>query len=120
MLVYEPHEKIDDSQLIDLGAPSDLGGTVISGNPRISARIDYQSGNITGGIFEATTGVVQIFFPFTEHATIIEGEVTITDADGRTHRYKAGDSYLIEQGQTVRWEVSVHRVRKSFMNIRLP
>jgi uncharacterized cupin superfamily protein len=70
-----------------------------------------------GGIFEATTGTVEVTFPFTEHATILEGEVTITDADGNTHTYRPGDSYLIEQGQVVTWDVPGERVRKSFFNI---
>ncbi|HZI06398.1 MAG TPA: cupin domain-containing protein, partial [Archangium sp.] len=54
--------------------------------------------------------------PFTEHATILEGEVTITDSSGQSHDYKAGDSYLIRQGQVVRWEVKGKQVVKSFFN----
>lgn len=118
MLVYQPQQTIDDTTLIDLGAPSDLGGRVLEGDPRISARVDYQSGTMTAGIFEATTGKVEIHFPFTEHATILEGEVIITDEAGASHTYRPGDTYLIQQGQVVIWDVPGPRVRKSFFNIR--
>jgi uncharacterized cupin superfamily protein len=117
MLIYQPEQAIDDSSLVDLGAPSDLGGRVLEGDPKISARIDYQANGMTAGIFEATTGKVEINFPFTEHATIVEGEVIITDEDGKTHTYKPGDTYFIKQGQVVIWDVRGPRVRKSFFNI---
>ncbi|HEY1014403.1 MAG TPA: cupin domain-containing protein [Herpetosiphonaceae bacterium] len=120
MLVYQPEQPIDAATLQDLGDPAGLGGTVLAGAPRISIRIDYQRDTITAGIFEATTGTVRIVFPFTEHATILEGQVTITDADGQRHTYGPGDSYFIEQGAVVLWEVTAPRVRKSFFNIVNP
>ena len=120
MLVYQPHAAVADAELVDLGPPEGLGGKVLAGSPRIAARIDYQDGELTGGIFEATTGTVEVTFPFTEHATILEGEVTITDEAGRAHTYRPGDSYLIRQGQVVIWDVRGARVRKSFFNIARP
>ncbi len=117
MKVYQPNQPLLDSELIDLGAPENLGGKVLEGTPKISARIDFQENGITGGIFEATSGKVEINMPFTEHATILEGEVTITDEFGNSHNYQPGDSYLIKQGQVIIWDVKVARVRKSFFNI---
>jgi len=118
MIVYEPkNHDIPDSDFIDLGNPADLGGRVIEGAPRISARIDFRQGNLTAGVFQATTGVEEINFPFTEHATIIEGEVTLTDQAGLRHVYKKGDSYFIRQGEVILWDVKGDRVRKSFFNI---
>jgi uncharacterized cupin superfamily protein len=89
----------------------------LEGNVEISARVDFARNGITGGLFKATAGRVRITFPFTEHATILEGEVTITDATGQSHTYKAGDSYLIQQGQVVDWNVKNKYVIKSFFNI---
>ncbi|HEX2281057.1 MAG TPA: cupin domain-containing protein [Thermomicrobiales bacterium] len=117
MIVYQPNVAVPDAALVDLGAPEGLGGKVLHGMPKISARIDFSKDGMTGGIFEATTGTVEIRFPFTEHATILEGEVTITDASGQSHTYRPGDSYLIEQDQVVLWDVQGERVRKSFFNI---
>ncbi len=117
MIVYQPNVAVPDSAFVDLGAAEALGGKVLKGSPTISARIDFHQDGMMGGIFEATTGTVEVTFPFTEHATILEGEVTITDGSGTSHTYRPGDSYLIEQDQVVIWEVPGERVRKSFFNI---
>lgn len=119
MYVYEPHMSIDDSELVDLGDPADLGGQVLEGSPKIAARIDYSENGMMAGIFEATAGKILIHFPFTEHATIIEGEVTLTDESGQKHTFRCGDSYFIQQGQNILWEVKKKRVRKAFFNITL-
>lgn len=117
MIIY-PYKSVTASdELVDLGPPEGLGGKVLDGSPRISARIDFQDGNMTGGIFEATKGKVEVTFPFTEHATILEGEVTLIDESGQTHIYRPGDSYIIKQGQVIIWDVQVERVRKTFFNI---
>jgi hypothetical protein len=116
MIVYEPKMHVADADLVDLGDPAGLGGRVLEGSPRIAARFDFDEGGMTAGIFQATTGVVEITFPFTEHATILEGEVAITGADGETQVFRRGDSYLIRQGEVVVWEVRGARMRKSFFN----
>ena len=120
MIVYQPSRTVSDAELVDLGAPERLGGKVLSGSPRIAARIDFNEGGMMAGIFEATHGTVEVTFLFTEHATITEGEVTITDAAGQVHTYRPGESYLIHQGQVVIWDVQGERVRKSFFNITRP
>lgn len=117
MIVYSPRgQPVDQAGFVSLGAPEGLGGRVLEGNPQIFARIDYARGPVAAGLFKATTGKIEITFPFTEHATILEGEVTITDATGQSHVYKAGDSYFIRQGQVVLWEVKGQQVVKSFFN----
>jgi uncharacterized cupin superfamily protein len=117
MIVYQKREEIAQSELIDLGPPEGLGGTVLSGDPKISARIDYGDGPATAGVFQATRGDVAILFPFTEHATVIQGAVTLTDETGRTARLDPGDSYLIKQNSSILWQVSRKLVQKSFFNV---
>lgn len=116
MIVYSPKEKVRDDGFVPLGPPEGLGGQVLEGKPEIFARIDYARGPVAAGLFKATKGKIRITFPFTEHATILEGEVTLTDESGQIHRYKAGDSYLIRQGQVIIWEVKGKEVIKSFLN----
>jgi len=116
MIVYSPKGKVSDDGFVNLGAPENLGGQVLEGNPQIFARIDYARGPVAAGLFKATKGKIRIHFPFTEHATILEGEVTLTDEAGNTHKYKAGDSYFIRQGQVILWEVKGKEVIKSFFN----
>ncbi len=107
---------VDDSGFVWLGPTEFLGGQVLDGEPRIFGRIDYSRNGVTAGLFKATTGKIQVSFPFSEHATILEGEVTITDATGQSHTYKAGDSYFMPQGSVVIWEVKGKQVIKSFFN----
>jgi uncharacterized cupin superfamily protein len=117
MVIYKLREEIPQSELTDLGPPEGLGGTVVSGNPKIAARIDYVAGRAAAGVFQATRGDVQIRFPFTEHATVIGGAVTLTDESGQTARLLPGDSYLIQQDSAIFWQVARGFVQKSFFNI---
>jgi uncharacterized cupin superfamily protein len=116
MIVYKAGEKVPESQLFDLGPPEGLGGLVLEGDPKISARIDFAHGGLVGGVFQATGGTVLIHFPFTEHATILDGEVALTDEWGNGAHLGAGDSYFITQGSVILWEVRGERVQKTFFN----
>ncbi|WP_320671065.1 cupin domain-containing protein [Patulibacter defluvii] len=116
MVIYEAGRSVPQSQLVDLGDPGALGGEVLSGNPRIAARVDHQRDGVTAGVFQATRGRIRIHFPFTEHATITSGTVTLTDAGGQRRTLRPGDSYLIRQGSTILWEVRGARVQKTFFN----
>lgn len=114
--IYDAGEPVPESQLVDLGPPASLGATVLEGDPRISARIDYAEGDVLAGIFQATPGKALIEFPFTEHATILDGEVELTDEWGNHARLGPGDSYFIRQGSVVLWEVRAGTVQKTFFN----
>ncbi len=116
MLVYRAGERVAEADLVDLGPPANLGGTVLEGDPRISARIDYARGGLLAGVFQATSGKARIEFPFTEHATILHGDVELTDQWGNHARLGVGDSYLITQGSVVLWEVRGQAVQKTFFN----
>ena len=98
-------------------AQNDRLPAVLTGKPRLSTRISYRDRSITAGVFEATRGKVEVTFPFTEYATVLEGEVTITDESGRRHTYRKGDSYLVLGGQPVVLNVRCPRVRQSFFSL---
>ncbi len=117
ILVYSLRGKpVDDTGFVWLGPPAVLGGRVLEGDPQLFARLDYMKDGMAAGLFKSTTGRIEVTFPFTEHATILEGEVTITDALGQSHLYKPGDSYFIRQGQQVIWDVKGKQLIKSFFN----
>lgn len=121
MIVYSPRGgPVDETGLVWLGPPEALGGRVLEGDPQIFARVDYSANGVTAGLFKATKGTLEVRFPFTEHATILQGDVTITDSTGQSHLYKPGDSYFIRQGQVIVWEVKDKQVIKSFLNIVEP
>lgn len=117
MVVYTPNQRVDESTLVDLGDIGNLGGVVLEGEPKVYGRIDYSEGGVTAGIFKGTRGVVRIVFPFSEHATLLEGVVKLTDEAGRSHTFKKGESYFIRQGQVILWEVKSKYFIKSFLNI---
>ncbi len=48
MIVYQPETETSDVDLVDLGAPENLGGRVLEGAPKISARIDFNDRGIDG------------------------------------------------------------------------
>lgn len=120
MLVYPRGVRTADEQLVDLGPPEGLGGTVVDGDPAISARIDLARDGLVGGVFQATRGEVLIDFPFTEHATIARGVVTLTDENGCAHTLEPGDGYLVRRGSQIGWDVDPRRVQKSFLNFAEP
>lgn len=121
MRIYERGSKVGADELVDLGSPAGLGGVVLSGDPTISARVDLATGDgLLSGVFQATRGVVDIHFPFTEHATITTGKVTLTDELGETRTLKPGDSYLIAQDSQILWTVKGQRVQKTFFNFTSP
>ncbi|WP_224368941.1 cupin domain-containing protein [Hyalangium versicolor] len=117
VIVYTPGPIRDISRFVSLGVPENLGGKTLEGKPEIFVQVDFKSGGMTAGLFMATRGKVEVTFPFTEHATILEGEVILTDESGQTHTYRPGDSYFIQRGQVVLWDVKGERTIKSFFNI---
>jgi uncharacterized cupin superfamily protein len=72
---------------------------------------------MSAGLFMGSPGKVRYTFPSTEHATIVEGEVTFTDEAGNSETYRPGDSYLIQQG-TLMTVASASRFVKSFFNYK--
>lgn len=117
MRIYTPNLPAEPSVHPPLSARADaLGGRILEGEVNITLHLDFQGGGMASGIFEATTGKVEILFPFTEHATILEGEVTLTDEAGHTRTLTPGDSYFIQQGERILWDVKTPRLRKAFFN----
>ncbi len=49
-----------------------------------------------------------IYFHHTELMHLLAGEVTFTDAAGRSATFSKGDTYIIEQGAECSWESRVH------------
>ncbi|HKY61888.1 MAG TPA: hypothetical protein VJR29_00575 [bacterium] len=64
MLVYEPFDYVPQSELIPLGNPEDLGGTILEGDIELKGRIDFVKNGMVAGIFQATTrhGILPDFF----------------------------------------------------------
>ncbi len=53
-------------------------------------------------------------YPFTEHATVLEGEVELTVAGGEPQRFAPGDSWFVKQGTEVEWKILTPRFVKHY------
>ena len=95
--------------------PGPLGGTVLEGDPELRIRIDFNTPQLTGGLFRQTSGKVRIVWPATEHSLVLEGEVNIVDDQGRSVTFKPGDGFIIRKGDVVTWTVSTETFCKSFL-----
>ena len=66
------------------------------------------------GFYEVTRGKFKVIYPFHEHATVLEGEVTLSDENGNSVTYGPGDSWFCHQGEVITWNVRSERLRKAF------
>jgi uncharacterized cupin superfamily protein len=88
---------------------------ILEGTPAQSGRVDFGSleGPIVGGVWECTPGKFEFNYTADEMATVLDGEVRITDASGTTNTYGPGDTFHIAKGEKTNWEV-VRPLRKCF------
>ncbi len=108
-------------QLQPIGSVSVLGATPGAGDPQAGLNMVFgtPTDKLSCGIFSATKGTFTMIYPFTEHATVLEGEVALT-VNGETTHYHKGDSWFVEQGTAVEWEVLTDRfVKNYFAHIEL-
>lgn len=53
-------------------------------------------------------------YPVHEMMTVLEGSVTLTDADGHAETYEAGDTFFVPKGTPCTWEIT-KKLRKFYM-----
>ena len=88
---------------------------IISGDPQASGRFLWQSEDkrLGNGVWECTPGSFTWDFTWDETLSLLEGEVTITDQDGRGNTYRAGDLIFVTTGTKSTWVIT-KTVRKVF------
>lgn len=91
------------------GKLSDIGGQILEGG-EVAAFGKMTHGAptdpVSAGYFGTTKGKFRLVYPFSEQATVVEGEVRITDeSTGETNTFKAGDSWFVKKGTSTVWEV---------------
>ena len=107
------HERMD----LDVwGPPERLSAVTLEGSPIMHGRALYGSADnpISAGIYEVTKGKFKVVYPFHEHATVLEGEVILSDEKGNSVTYGPGDSWFCHQGEVITWDVRSERLRKCF------
>ena len=69
------------------------------------------------GVWEAGAGKTIIEnFPFTEYVLMISGIVVVTDKDGTSRKFSAGDTFVIPKGWSGDWDVQ-ERMKKQIVRI---
>jgi len=80
---------------------------------------DKHSGDVLVrvGVWEAGAGKTVIEnFPFTEYVLMISGSVIVTDKDGTSRKFSAGDTFVIPKGWSGAWDVQ-ERMKKQIVRI---
>ncbi|EGY52293.1 cupin domain-containing protein [Neisseria shayeganii] len=108
-------------QELDLIGPlTVLGGEILEGGEvKAYAKGTYgdPGAPISAGYFGTDKGRYRLVYPFSEQATIMQGEVRITDeSTGETHHFKAGDSWFITKGTSTVWEVLTDNYTKHYLS----
>jgi uncharacterized protein len=97
------------SELDAWGKLSDIGAEILEGG-EVAAFGKMTHGAptdpVSAGYFGTTKGKFRLVYPFSEQATVVAGEVRITDeSTGKTNTFKAGDSWFVQKGASTVWEV---------------
>lgn len=77
----------------------------------------FQTGDqsILAGVWECAPCREEIeSYPTHEMMTVISGSVTLTDADGRSETFTAGDTFFVAKGTKCTWHIT-EKLRKFFM-----
>ncbi len=80
---------------------------------------DKHSGDVLVrvGVWEAGAGKTVIEdFPFTEYVLMISGIVVVTNKDGTSRKFLAGDTFVIPKGWSGDWDVQ-ERMKKQIVRI---
>lgn len=94
-----------------------VGAKIISGAPKCSLRMDIGGIGEPGavGAFAVTVGVFELTYAVSEMATILEGEVEVTEKGGDPVVLKPGDSLFLAKGDTATWNVKKDLVKSFYI-----
>lgn len=111
---------MDRVELDAWGSPEDIGATTLEGPIEVAGKLLFGSLDtpVSGGLYSATKGKYRVVYPFHEHATLLDGELALTDENsGETLVYGPGDSWLIAKGTPMIWDIRSGHIRKSYIAV---
>lgn len=104
--------------LEDWGRPEDIGALTVQGPIAISGKILIGGLDqpVFGGLYAATRGIYRVVYGFHEHATLLDGELKITQvSSGEAAVYGPGDSWIIQKHTALIWEIRSEFICKSYL-----
>lgn len=99
------------------GSVTDLGAEILDGDPKASGKMIFGAPTdpLSCAFFGVTRGRFRMTYPYTEHAVVVEGSVTLTDErTGAARTYGVGDAWFVEKGTPVLWDVTSDRFVKNY------
>jgi uncharacterized cupin superfamily protein len=102
------------------GTVADLGAEILEGELRAFGSMVFGAPTdpVSCGYFAVTRGKFRMNYPYTEHAVVVEGTVTLTDErTGKATTYGPGDAWFVEKGTPVLWEVTSDRFVKNYLGV---
>lgn len=120
MMMLKISKDITLEQLDSWGTVIDLGSELVEGDGKAYGKFTLGNPELpsNGGYFGVTKSVFRMTYPFSEQATIVKGEVTLTNEDtGEKWTFKEGESWLVEKGTKVLWEVNSDYFIKHYFSV---
>ncbi|GLR09348.1 hypothetical protein COO59_03990 [Mixta theicola] len=103
------------------GSLKNIGGEIFAGGDVQAygkATFGAPTDPVSAAYFGTSKGKYRLVYPFSEQATLIDGEVHITDeSTGIKTVYKAGDSWFVSKGTSTLWEVVSDGYTKHYLAV---
>lgn len=102
------------------GTVADLGSEILEGDCLAFGHMVHGTPDapVSCAFFAVTKGKFVMTYPFTEHAVVVEGHLTLTDQNtGKSTTYGPGDGWFVEKGTPVLWDVHSDRFTKNYIAI---
>ena len=114
--------KIDTKipELESWGSIANLGSEVLEGDVQCMGHMVHGAPTdpVSCAFFGVTRGKFRMTYPFDEHATVVEGSVTLTDeSTGIAQTYHVGDGWFVRKGTPILWEVTSDRFVKIYLAV---
>ena len=107
-------------ELESWGTVADLGSEILEGEGLCFGKMVHCSHDmpLCCGYFSTVRGKFRMTYPFSEHAVVVEGKVTLTDeASGEATTYGPGDGWFVEKGTPILWEIHSDRFTKNYVAV---
>ena len=102
------------------GTVAKLGSEILEGEVHAFGKMVFGAPDaaVSCGYFSCTKGKFRMVYPFHEHATVVQGIATLTnEVTGKSVTYSAGDSWFIEKGTPILWEIESDSFTKNYFAV---
>jgi len=95
---------------------------ILEGNPEARSHEHSASADLSAStaVWDSTAGTFRWYFGWDETVYILEGDVDVTDEDGKTIKLVKGDIAYFRGGTWVTWKIDHYVKKVAFMRRPLP